>query len=252
MRSAARERVVSIDWSLLFRRIRRRIAQLFSSAKHKAAQTEYTPPVWLTSFRLSWFRLGLIALFLYVFTQKQIDFNFSVGKEGLFAGGATSEQTVTTAALTSNQMSIIPVSTTQATSTSAGSWSVDQLNRPNVEAYVERFERVARTEAEKYGIPIAGKLAMAIYESQAGTSPVAQENNNHFGAATPNGYYPNAWTNWRSHSEFLKHDFPQLTNQANNLEGWLASLSRSSYQANATEYTDRLRSIIQAFNLDRY
>lgn len=255
MQPSTPNRVISINWKLLFRRVRRRFGLLFNSARHKAAQTEYTPPVWFSKFRLTWFRFGLIALLIYVFTQKQIDFNISVGKEGIQTGqlvadrNASQHQSIaSTVGDQPHQMGVLPVKNGTASSSTSNSWHVDQIDPMAVQAYISRFERVALTEADKYGIPVAGKLAMGIYESHAGTSPVSVENNNHFGAATPNGYYPNAWTNWRAHSEYLVAEFPELTNTPHDLDRWLDNLGRSSY-SEKPDYADRLRAIIERFGL---
>lgn len=254
MQRSTPNRVISINWPLLFKRLKRRFSLLFHSARHKASQTEYTPPSWMARFRLTWFRLGLIALLLYVFTQKQIDFNISVGKEGVKTGQAVaanhsvSHQTASTISNgESHQLGLLSMGNATADK-SATTWRVDQLDPTAVQAYVSRFERVALTEADKYGIPVAGKLAMGIYESHAGTSPVSVENNNHFGAATPNGYYPNAWSNWRAHSEFLVAEFPQLTNTPLDLDRWLDNLARSNYSS-VPNYAARLRAIIERFGL---
>ncbi|MEM6878928.1 MAG: glucosaminidase domain-containing protein [Bacteroidota bacterium] len=193
-----------------------------------------------------------MGLLLYVFTQKQIDFNISVGKEGLRTGQAIVARTTSLGAsdnaTETHQMGLLSVSGENTVASRGQDWHVDQLNPVDVQAYINRFERVALTEADKYGIPVAGKLAMGIYESKAGKSPVSIENNNHFGHATPNGYYPNAWTNWRAHSEFLNSEFPELTNTAFDLDRWLVNLDRSSYSS-TPDYADRLRAIIEKFGL---
>ncbi|NJO86825.1 MAG: hypothetical protein HC821_01860, partial [Lewinella sp.] len=122
MRQRSPERVVTIDWRLLFRRLGRWAAQLFRSARHRAAQTDYQAPSWATNFRLGWFRLGLIALAIFVLTQKQIDFTVSVGKLGLSAGQQRSNeafaasknvkdnQSSQAATAASNQLSVLPSS----------------------------------------------------------------------------------------------------------------------------------------------
>lgn len=253
MQPSSPKHVISIDWRLLFKRLRKRLGLLLSSAKHRASRTEYTPPTWLSGFKLTWFRLGLIGLLLYVFTQKQIDFNISVGKEGLRTGQAIATTAVSTFGQaqdqnSSHQMGLLSVSNGSSSTSANADWSIDQLDPVAVQTYINRFERVALTEADKFGIPVAGKLAMGIYESAAGTSPVSLENNNHFGEATPNGYYPNAWTNWRAHSEYLHVEFPELTNMALDVDRWLVNLDRSSYST-TSDYAERLRSIIDRFGL---
>ncbi len=48
-------------------------------------------------------------------------------------------------------------------------------------AYVRRFAKVARAEMQRYGIPASIKLAQGLIESNAGESPLARRNHNHFG-----------------------------------------------------------------------
>lgn len=60
--------------------------------------------------------------------------------------------------------------------------------------YIERFEDLAVAEMFRSGIPASIKLAQALHESQSGTSPLAQNANNHFGIKckswwTGNTYY---------------------------------------------------------------
>ena len=49
------------------------------------------------------------------------------------------------------------------------------------EAYIERYQELAIAEMVRSGIPASIKLAQALHESQSGTSPLAQQANNHFG-----------------------------------------------------------------------
>lgn len=249
VKQGGNDRILTIDWSLLFRRLRLRFSQLFRSARHRAAQTEYTPPAWAANFRLGWFRLGLIGLLIFVFTQKQIDFTVSVGKAGLSAGtnpvtAAKLDNSSSGAPKTvSTRMSVLPAS-----GATVQEWSVDQLEASKVSAYINRFERVAYTEAEKYGIPAQAKLAMAILESEAGTHPRTRENNNHFGSATPDGYYTNAWANWRAHSEMMSREYSQLVNYQNDLRRWVRELDNTGYSQDP-QYGNKLLAIIDRFDL---
>ncbi|MEL6276944.1 MAG: glucosaminidase domain-containing protein, partial [Bacteroidota bacterium] len=258
VRISSGDRVLTIDWPLLFRRLRMRFGQFFRSARHRAEQTEYTPPIWASKLRLSWFRLGLIGIAIFVFTQKQIDFTVSVGKLGVSAGSAPStaatsvvykEQTGSPTTVANNdnqQMGVIPSNTT--TSPQLPRWSVDQFDVATTRAYINRFERVAQTEEEKYGIPAAAKLAMAILESNAGTNHLAKRNNNHFGSITAEGYYDNAWNNWRAHSEIIKNEFSALRKYSNDYHRWIKALAQTNYSNDAT-YANKLLAIIDRFNL---
>lgn len=255
LRNSGSGRILTINWRLLFRRLSMRIGQLFHSAKHRVSQTEYTPPAWAANFKLNWFRLGLIGLTIFVFTQKQIDFTVSVGKAGISAGVPTSasigstvtQATSAAAASTTAQMSMLPTGSSTGALPDQG-WSVEQYDVAAVRAYINRFERVAATEEDKFGIPSAAKLAMAILESEAGKSPKAIENNNHFGTATANGFYANAWANWRAHSEFMNTMYPELLHNKTTAKQWVAALGQTDYSRDP-QYVEKLLALMNYFNL---
>ncbi|THH41155.1 glucosaminidase domain-containing protein [Neolewinella litorea] len=237
------EKVLNVNWRLLGRRLRSRGGQYVKSARYRAAQTEYIPPTWMTYLRLTWFRVGLIALAAFVFTQKQIDFTVTVGAAGT---GITGEaQRTASSPVHTSTLSMLP-SGTPATP----SWTVDRLDAAATRAYIDRFARVARTEADKFGIPVPVKLAMAILESDAGSAAAAVEDNNHFPTATPRHRFDNAWSSWRAHSETIKKRFPQLAYESVNHQQWIAALAQTNYSADPG-YADKLLQIIERFELDR-
>ncbi|WP_157974566.1 glucosaminidase domain-containing protein [Lewinella sp. IMCC34183] len=245
---AGQEKVLNINWRLLGRRLRSRAGQYASSARHRAGQTEYIPPVWMSRLHLTWFRLGLIGLTVFVFTQKQIDFTFTIGSEGV---GLTDERAAASAVAVSDHtsaLSMLPGGSPAAAP--APAWSVDRLDAVTVRAYVDRFARVARTEEEKFAIPAAAKLAMAILESEAGESRYAREDNNHFSVATPRHRFDNAWSSWRAHSQSIADRFPELADEAVNYQQWIAALAKTEYSRDA-RYPARLLQIIERFGLDR-
>ncbi len=257
IRQSQAQQIIAINWRLLFQRLRARLSRLWKSASHQASQVEYEPPKWLGSLRirwlggvkLTWFRAGLLFLLIYVLTNKQIDFTISVGEAGISAGKnpptAAKKQKNSMPAAQTAQLSVWPSSEK---GTGANSWDVTSLPKEAVDSYIKRFRQVAQTEAEKFGIPMAAKLAMAILESEAGTHPRALENNNHFGHATPNGYYPSAWANWRAHSEMMKAEYSQLANYNQNLQRWLKELDNTGYSEDP-HYGSKLMDIIRYFEL---
>src|SRR5690606_12400064 len=54
-------------------------------------------------------------------------------------------------------------------------------SRAEVLEYIEMYKQIAVEEMQKCGIPASIKMAQAILESNAGTSDLAIEANNHFG-----------------------------------------------------------------------
>ncbi len=243
--AAGQQKVLTVNWSLLLRRLRAQFGLLASSARHRAATTEYIPPVWMSRMRLTWFRLGLLALAIFVYTQKQIDLTVSVGANGL--GTTQQEEEVHGAPSTTTALSMLPTGTS---TPAAPVWEVNTLPAASVTAYVDRFRRVARTEEEKFSIPAPAKLAMAILESGAGENAGARNNNNHFSASLGNKRYDNAWGSWRAHSENLNRRFPELASESVNHQQWIAALATSGYSRDP-QYAQKLLMIIDRFDLDR-
>lgn len=248
---------ISIDWGLLWRRFLAHIGQLFTSLRHKAGRTEYTPPAWMQRFRLSWFRLGLMALAAFIFTQKQVDFTLSVGKEGLAIGesqgrhSATKDTNGTASTASVASMGMMPVSDNQTIATpSTTAWDVNKLDAAQVRAYINRFEKVAQGEEEKFNIPAPAAMALAILNSNAGQSASAKRDNNHFGTITADRYFENAWMNWRAHSEIVDKRFPQLADNGVNYQQWVAALAKTNYSSDR-KLANKVMDIVERFNLDR-
>ncbi|MEL7163276.1 MAG: glucosaminidase domain-containing protein [Bacteroidota bacterium] len=249
------ERILTIDWSLLWRRARTRVGQYFTALRHKAGRTEYIPPTWLQRFRFSWFRAGLMLLALFVFTQKQVDFTVSVGKKGIAMGSSTGRHMAAQGnpsdpgnGVVTNTLSVMPLG---GEPVSAKPWSVDQLDAAKVKSYVRRFEKVAQGEEEKFSIPAPAKMALAILGSSAGQAPAVSRDNNHFGSVTAaKGYYDNAWMNWRAHSEIIDRRFPQLAAESVNYQQWIAALAKTNY-SNDRQLANKLMEVIERFGLAR-
>ena len=253
------DRVLTIDWSLLWARTKARLGQYFTSLRHKAGQTEYIPPVWMQRLRLTWFRVGLMLLAAFIFTQKQVDFTLSVGAEGLAIGntqGRHSAARPTGGALTSEaSMSVLPVAATSPapaapTAKTASAWNVNDLDAARVRAYINRFEKVAQGEEVKFNVPAPANMALAILNSNAGQNTAAKRDNNHFGTITSGDYYENAWTNWRTHSELLDRRYPQLADNSVNYQQWVAALAKTDYSSDR-QLASKIMDIVERFNLER-
>ncbi|WP_273445780.1 glucosaminidase domain-containing protein [Neolewinella agarilytica] len=252
-RRRGNDRILTIDWSLLWRRARNRAGQLFTSLRHRMGRTEYIPPVWMQRFRLTWFRVGLMCLAAFVFTQKQVDFTVSVGKEGFAAGQPMGRHMAArqegSSPRATNTMSLMP-GLGGSTSSPSESWSVDKLDERAVRGYISRFERVAQGEEKKFSIPAPAKMALGILLSNAGQSPAAKKDNNHFGLSAGARYFDNAWMNWRAHSEYVQQNFPELANESVNYQQWLAALAKTNYSTDR-KLVSKLMDIIERYQLDR-
>lgn len=247
--NAGQPKVLTIDWRLLGHRLAAFAGRLFTSARYHAANTEYTPPSWMDRLHLSWFRLGLIALAAFIFTQKQINVTVSMGGDGVaidHRGKAQSEASNTSLSM----LSLPSEDHTEKKTEVEAAWSVEALDAAAVKAYVDRFARVARTEESKFGIPATAKLAMGILESEAGQAAAARNDNNHFPTATAGRFYDNAWSSWRAHSEDLERRFPELNDHTGDHIQWIDALAQTGYSRDAA-YGRKLVLIIDHFGLAR-
>lgn len=253
-------RVLTIDWKLLWRRGKARAGQLFTSLRYRAGRTEYTAPAWMQRLRLTWFRVGLMGVALFVFTHKQVDFTVSIGREGLAMGQTEGRHMATKKAAARQTMGIVPLEGSTSTRpahpadkagqpVAAQAWSVDQLNERAVRKYISRFEKVARGEEEKFSIPAPANMALALYFSEAGQTRAAQRDHNHFGAFTDGRYYENAWTNWRAHSELIDRRFPELADDAVNYQQWVAALAGTDYSSDK-QLANKVMDIVEKYGLE--
>lgn len=209
-------------------------------------------------FHLSWFRLGLIGITLFVFTQKQVDFTVSVGKEGLAIGANEGRhmanndgEAAGAGSVRSAMLSLLPfVGSASPQVTATKPWNVNDLNESAVQAYVSRFEKVARGEERKYSIPAAAGMALAILHSNAGKSTAATKKNNHFFPVTANTHYENAWLNWRAHSELITDKYPRLASESVNYQQWVAALAKTDYSQDK-QLVSKVMDIVERYQLER-
>ncbi|MEM1123237.1 MAG: glucosaminidase domain-containing protein [Bacteroidota bacterium] len=138
-------------------------------------------------------------------------------------------------------------------------------------AYVKRFAKVAQGEMHKYGIPASITLAQGLLESQAGKSPLASKNNNHFGIKCfskkcQKGHcrnfsddshkdffrvYKTAWESYRAHSEFLHGKRYRHLLRETDYKTWAHGLVKAGY-ATDPAYGRKLIRLIEQLELDKF
>lgn len=142
----------------------------------------------------------------------------------------------------------------------------------NCEEYVKRYSNTAVVEMEKYGIPASIKLAQGLLETDAGSSRLANESNNHFGikcrskcrGCTCRNYsdddiydmfrvFDSVWESYREHSKLL-----QISRYAHlkklgtkDYENWAKGLKKAGY-ATDKNYHKKLIRIIEVLELHRF
>ncbi|MCB9045227.1 MAG: glucosaminidase domain-containing protein [Chitinophagales bacterium] len=145
-------------------------------------------------------------------------------------------------------------------------------NSDNIQRYIERYRSLAMSEQQRTGIPAAIKLAQAIHESGAGTSPLAVQANNHFGLKCKSDWTGATFlhTDDRRDECFRKYnmDFESYQDQSNYLKSnpryaslfqlsvtdyaaWAFGLRKAGYATNA-QYPQLLIKLIEDYRLQEY
>lgn len=146
------------------------------------------------------------------------------------------------------------------------------------QAYIERYQDLAVAEMFRSGIPASVKLAQALHESQSGTSPLAQQANNHFGIKckswwTGNTYYhkdddfnkkgeliescfrsySSVVDSYLDHSDFLMYRpryAPLFEIPRTDYKAWARGLQELGY-ATDSKYAEKIIRLIETYDLAR-
>jgi hypothetical protein len=138
--------------------------------------------------------------------------------------------------------------------------------------YVNTYKRLAMAEMQRSGIPAAITLAQGLHESEAGTSELVKNSNNHFGIKCKDDWkgevvyhdddsrgecfrsYARAEDSYRDHSDFLRRSsrYAFLFNlDPADFEGWAYGLRKAGYATNI-RYSQILIKLIKDYNLQQY
>lgn len=138
--------------------------------------------------------------------------------------------------------------------------------------YIERYQKIAKEDMVVYGIPASITLGQGILESGAGTGPLSEQANNHFGIKCHlewNGpsvkydddeaqecfrKYTNPEESYRDHSMFLtsRTRYSNLFKlEKDDYKGWSKGLKAAGY-ATDPQYPAKLISLIERYNLQQY
>lgn len=138
--------------------------------------------------------------------------------------------------------------------------------------YIETYKKIAKDDMVQYGIPASITLGQGILESGAGTGPLSQQANNHFGIKCHKEWtgpsvkydddeaqecfrkYANPEESYRDHSVFLstrKYYIPLFKLEKNDYVGWAKGLKDAGY-ATDKAYPTKLISLIERYQLQQY
>ncbi|WP_040281162.1 glucosaminidase domain-containing protein [Psychroserpens damuponensis] len=147
----------------------------------------------------------------------------------------------------------------------------DTSNLSAVEIYILKYNAIAMDEMRISKIPASITLAQGILESGSGKGRLSIEANNHFGIKC-HGWtgkkiyhdddasqecfrkYDHAQTSFKDHSDFLtgRSRYANLFKlRPDDYKGWARGLRAAGY-ATDRKYPDKLISLIERYNLDKY
>lgn len=150
-------------------------------------------------------------------------------------------------------------------------FEANNVDTERLQAFVERFYRIAQAEETSYGIPASVTLAQALLESNVGRSRLTSKFNNYFGikctaAEIRNGEcevfeddtptdnfrtYDNAWLSFRHHSQLLQKPRYSKCYDGDSYQEWCDCLSASGY-ATDPNYSSKLQRIIRTYRLYQF
>ncbi|MEM5566001.1 glucosaminidase domain-containing protein [Psychroserpens sp. AS72] len=147
----------------------------------------------------------------------------------------------------------------------------ENSNLSAVEIYILKYNAIAMDEMRSYKIPASITLAQGILESGSGKGRLSVEANNHFGIKC-HGWtgkkiyhdddasqecfrkYDHAESSFEDHSKFLtgRSRYAKLFKlKPDDYKGWARGLRAAGY-ATDRKYPDKLISLIERYNLDKY
>ena len=137
---------------------------------------------WLS---LNWFKLAFLGVCTFFALKKDLNLNINLGTGSQPLAAATSTRPVakaTSLSLSDNFRSTTPTSSFATVPAKPRRAPIPTTAKAKKQiAYVKRFAKVAQEEMQKFNIPASITLAQGLIETNAGQSPLATKNNNHFG-----------------------------------------------------------------------
>ncbi len=210
-------------------------------------------------WRIPWFKIGLIGIVVFLFTQKDIQFSINMRAPLNGEGAVDSPNDQDADRQPMNVAQAIPMKNAvgrknrsqgnRLNGRSAGAFD-GQFDDQEVAAYISRFRKVALMEMKKFGIPASIKMAWGIMESQAGRKPAQANDNNHFGPIMRGEPFSTAWENWRAHSLLLQQQYGGLLEGGLDHRQWIKMLNKAKIY-NDSSFGQKLGQLIEKYDLHR-
>lgn len=223
-----------------------------------------------------WFKLLLLTIALYLFTQKEFSFSINLSdpekkqEQPLKQGGqpqAAQKKQYFTEKVATRRGILDRFDLSPFGSSAAVPSATEQLNtigEGKKQAYLKRFAKVVIEERRKFGIPSSVLLGTAYLHSLAGTKEIATTANNHFTIRCSSNWkgaseliegkcfraYENSWTSFRDNSLYLSSgDFSSLRSLGSkNYKAWAKQLDKMGYSP-LENFEQQLLQVIDYYGL---
>jgi flagellum-specific peptidoglycan hydrolase FlgJ len=228
---------ITLGWIL--RKIWLHLQKLFVALKY---QWHKNTAGFFANKKLSWFKIGLAAIAIFIVLKKDIQFSVNMKAPT----GIPADQTAQPMRAKVEELRMGTLAIKGAASPAPA--AISDLNEASVRIYIRRFSKVAQAEMLKYGVPASVKMAQAIVESWAGQQPLTVASNNHFGTPLAARNYNSAWENWRMHSELLRGQYASLFENGTDYKKWAKGLQQAGYNTDR-RYERKLTEVIEQYRL---
>ena len=208
---------------------------------------------------LPWFKIGILSMVAFIMLKKDFQLNFAVASPlSVFTDDRAAEKE-------SNLSQSLSVANPYAP------LAADDLQDRRAKKFIRANAELARREMKKFGIPASIKMAQALIESRAGTSRLAENNNNFFGMkcfsknckkghcsnATDDHHkdffriYEKPIDSWRAHSRLISNGrYAHLKSYDKDYKKWAVGLKKAGY-ATDKRYHQKLINTIEKYQLYR-
>lgn len=233
----------------------------------------------LSYIKKYWFQLSIVAIVLYVFTSKDLSFQFNINDpdeqnievpEKAHQPHKKKDKNLITANQSNPKVakseagffSKIPFIGGGSSSTKKS--ELPKIDEHVVQSYIKRFAHVAISERKKYGVPSSIIVANALFHSYAGKRDMSLTGNNHFaipctgdwngatGTYAGNCYrhYENAWTSFRDHSLYVTSgEYNKLRKlSSTDYQSWAKELERAGF-SEFKDLEENLIGLIEKYEL---
>lgn len=225
----------------------------------------------------NWFKIGVVLLVVFAVFKKDMSFNIKLNNPGpqqeepvqkpaKQESKRTTERYTDAGTALSSRTDKFDISNIFGSGSTQAIDALTNIDESQVNAYINRFAKVARGEQKKFGIPKSIILANALLHSKAGRNEAAKQGHNHFTLKCSTDWqgsrgdydgvclrhYENAWTSFRDHSLYLTTgDIGRAIQQSapGNYKEWAEAIQHAK-AFDDKNIADQLVQVIELYRLE--